>query len=128
MSVTTEMERALEWAAGDDTGVSSKALMTVMIGKKPRSSFCYPHDGGDFGRCYRLLKLIPEWRARIGEMGMVGAEWKALADHWAELETLFESGDQTALYMRMKDILRPAEEANTKTIRFGSGAVLHFGR
>lgn len=53
-------KRAMRWAAGGDTGSSSKAIMQTMMGEPPSDGWCYPHDGGDFGRCYRLLAIIPE--------------------------------------------------------------------
>lgn len=35
-----------------------------------------------------MLALIPAWRDRIGEMAVVGPEWRALADNWRYLEDL----------------------------------------
>ena len=28
----------------------------------------YPYDPADFGRCYRLLELIPEWKTEIHKL------------------------------------------------------------
>ena len=33
-----------------------------------------PADPSDFGRCYRLFKLIPEWEARINELNRLHLE------------------------------------------------------
>lgn len=59
--------RALQWALGEHTGVSSKTLCGHMLGidvawKSP------PSDADDRSRCIRLLQLIPEWESRLDEM------------------------------------------------------------
>ena len=58
-----EDERFLEWLCCGDVGVSSKAIAFIMYGLTPetilKSSWTpYPHDAGDFGRCYKLLKIL----------------------------------------------------------------------
>lgn len=55
--------RLVDWYSSDDTGSSSKAIAAFMTGRS--SSGDFPWDGGDFGRCHRLLQLIPEWRPRL---------------------------------------------------------------
>lgn len=120
-------KRAAKWAAGSNTGVSSKALLAVMLGDRPKTSFCYPHDGGDLARCIALLDAVPEYRARLGEMREVGPEWSALVDHWAELEAMHRLGGD-GLYERMEKILAPIEAKNRNLIKFGSGGSLYFGQ
>jgi hypothetical protein len=115
--------RALHWALHGDTGTSSKAIAGVMTGKLPKDGYCYPHDGGDFGRCIGLLAAVPEWRSRLSEMRAVGPEWAAIVDHWEELEALFRKDGGDRLYRRMKEILDPIEAKNKRLIRFGSGAI-----
>lgn len=122
MNATT-CSRALEWIVGDDTGVSSKAIWAHMMGTKPES-WCFgnhPHDPDDFGRCYRLLCRIPEWRQRIGEMATLGPEWDALSAAWDELEALWEReigpgverryGSAPEICMRMREIIDDARGA-----------------
>jgi hypothetical protein len=77
------MKRAMAWLCGD-TGSSSKAILTHMMGNV--SSGEYPLDAGDLGRCLRLLRIIPEWKPRIGEMATYGGAWIEIAERWAELE------------------------------------------
>jgi len=125
MEGTPEM-RAAQWAASGNTGTSSKVLLGVMVGKPPKSRFCYPHDGGDLGRCVALLDAVPEFRARLGEMAAVGPEWAALVTHWDELDAMYRKDDKK-LYDRMKQILDPIEKTNPNLIKFGKGASLHFG-
>jgi hypothetical protein len=118
--------RALRWASGDGTGVSSKAILKVMTKNYPKDGYCYPHDGGDLGRCILLLALIPEWRARIGEMRAVGPEWSALVDHWDELEALYYKDDNRGLiYKRMKEILDPIEAKRAGLVKIGDRVTLY---
>jgi hypothetical protein len=69
-----------------------------------------PYDPDDFGRCYRLLALAPEWRARIAEMAAYGDEWAALSAAWDELTALYEAeapshtGTAPKLYFRMREL------------------------
>lgn len=124
--MTDIRDRALEWALGDDTGTSSKALMRVMLGQKLNSGYCYPHDGQDLGRCVRLLDKIPEWRLRLPEMKEVGPEWAALIDLWDELEAMYRADDKK-IYDRMKRILEPLEKKRRDLLRLGPHASVYFG-
>lgn len=84
--------RALKWFASGDTGTSSKSIANHMLGLPHDDVFgvSAPCDGGDLGRCLRLLALIPEWEPRISEMAALSHEWAALAPHWQELKALME--------------------------------------
>jgi hypothetical protein len=100
-----------EWAVSWDTGLSSMAIYRHFrgIGHGLKGAD-HPWDPGDFGRCYRLLKIAPpEWREQIGEMGDYSMAWKALTVAWDELEALYEeelpSGKAPKLYARMKALL-----------------------
>lgn len=121
---------AIQWVAGGDTGISSMAIWTHMMGGDPsRSEWAvfgnYPSDPGDFGRCYRLLRLMPGWRARIGEMARYGSVWAGLAEAWDELEELYEAevdvsaaqhrGSAPRLYARMKAIESAAPHDTERT-------------
>ena len=119
-------KRAAQWAASGETGVSSKAILGVMVSSPPETRFCYPHDGSDLGRCIGLLDAVPEYRGRLSEMKCVGPEWSALVGNWSELEAMWRAGDKS-LYKRMKQILDPIEKTNPNLIKFGSGAIF-FGK
>lgn len=120
-------KRAARWAAGSNTGESSKAMLKVMLGERPKTSFCYPHDNSDLGRCIGLLDAVPEYRERLDEMKAIGPEWKALIEHWPELEARYRRDDKT-LYERMKIILDPIEAKNRNLIKTGKGgAAMYFG-
>lgn len=61
-------QRALVWATGGDTGISSNALCAYMAAGMTDRRNNAPMDASDRGRCIRLLKLIPEWIERLDEM------------------------------------------------------------
>ncbi len=103
----TEEGQAHAWLDNGDTGISSKTIWGALM----KSSFDYedvPHDPADFGRCYRLLKVMPEWRARLPEVAALHPEWKPFVDAWDELTTLYEAelpnGTAPKLYQRMQEL------------------------
>ena len=106
----TEFDRH-NWAASRDTGVSSFTIYTVMTGVPfPYSDYDIPYDPADFGRCYRLLKLAPDFRERLPEVAAKFPIWKPFVEAWDELTALYEEEIQNAsgmapkLYARMKEI------------------------
>jgi hypothetical protein len=103
-----------EWAEGRDTGVSSFTIWAVMTGlPSPMKSLDVPYDPADFGRCYRLLKLMPEWRPRLGRVTKHCARWRPFVDAWDELTALYEeelpTGTCPRLYARMKELEKAGE-------------------
>lgn len=98
-------KKALEWVTSHDTGLSSLALFRALTGAGDIDEYDYPRDCSDFGRCYRLLRLVPEWRDRIEEMVNHGPYWEAIATSWSELSALYEANDHDKLYQRMKALL-----------------------
>jgi len=117
-----------EWIVGDKTGTSSKTIWAHFVShSRPGGTFgaMTPSDPSDFLRCYWLLKIAPEWRERIGEMGQRYPEWKPLTDNWGELEKMLEavwpkscaSGEYErdeppakAMYSRMQVLLEEGRE------------------
>lgn len=110
-----------DWPESDDTGMSSKAIYRHMQ-RGPAfaedafrfggARVPFPLDPGDFGRCYRLLALAPQWRGRMNEMAQHGGGWAALAPAWDELTAVYEAevgatyrGSAPKLYARMKELL-----------------------
>lgn len=86
-------ETPKEWIVSSDTGISSRVIWAVMMGVSlevmPHASI--PHDPPDFGRCYRLLEVMPEWRDRLEEVADKCSRWRPLVEHWSELETMYEA-------------------------------------
>ena len=99
-----------EWAAGRDTGISSLTIYHVMTGNPIRDYwYSTPSDPSDFGRCYRLLKLFPQWKPRLQEVAVRFPEWKNLVSEWDALEKMYErelaTPDPTyPMYRRMKEL------------------------
>lgn len=109
-------QRAMKWIVGNDTGVSSKTIWAVMQGtvdgvNRSGGNFDVPHDPSDFGRCFRLLQLIPEWRDDLAKVAEVFPAWKPLVDVWSDLEALYvkelQRPDRRApeLYERMQKLV-----------------------
>lgn len=128
---TAVLQRAMKWMTGDDTGISSMALCAFMVSGEICRKHDYPRDPGDFGRCARLLLLVPEWCSRVPEMTACGPYWAALAARWAEITTSMESEcglkcekSRTApdTYKLMRSVLEPVEKADKSMFRFGGGS------
>lgn len=105
--------RAMAWILGSDKGISSETIWSVMMGAAMNRP-CHPWDPDDFGRCYRLLKLIPEWRGRLCEVAKKHPSWAGLIEKWGDLESLYEeeiSQDRAPkLYAAMKDCIKKGKE------------------
>ena len=89
----TDVERrACQWIVGRDTGNSSIVLWAVMMGVEPVARpyrIEHPHDVYDFGRCYRLLTLIPEWKPRLPELVGLSIGWRDTVHGWATWEAKY---------------------------------------
>jgi hypothetical protein len=119
------VERLVKWVLSGDTGISSKAIVGVMEGVAPSDSFhgCHPSDGGDFGRCYRLLEAIPEYKTRMAEMKCVSPEWSVLVDHWEELTELYRQDGK--MYQRMSELLDTCRKRGN-VVKMGNGVSFAF--
>lgn len=78
-----------DWLLSGDTGISSETICAVMVGATARR-VDIPYDTDDFGRCYRLLTLFPEWRARLPEVAKRFPKWGPMVMAWDELTSLYE--------------------------------------
>lgn len=80
-----------EWYHGPDSGISSKVICGVATGAHyiphPAST---PQDPGDFGRCYRLLKLFPWMREKLASVAIMFPHWRTLVADWDGLTRLYE--------------------------------------
>ena len=101
--------KAYEWLRNGDTGTSSETIWAVMMRQhSPKHGPDIPYDPSDFGRCYRLLKVMPEWVARMPEVAAKYPKWKPFVDAWDELTAMYEKelpkGTAPKLYARMKEL------------------------
>jgi hypothetical protein len=104
---STEPGKWQEWPLNHDMGVSSATMWAVLSGRPfpmPHSTPSVPGDAGDFGRCYRLLKVMPEWTARLSEVATAYPAWAPIVGAWSELTKLFEAEDWTGFAALMKQI------------------------
>lgn len=99
---TTDIaERLANWKLSGSTGLSSECLADVMI--LGRGTGLYPMDSADFGRCHRLLGLVPEWLPRLPEIAIAHpGVWSELVHHWADLAEMYEAGDFSTLYAELR--------------------------
>jgi len=98
-----------DWFRGRDVGTSSYAIFFVMTGTmSPHGRYAAPLDPNDFGRCYRLLKLFPEWRPRLAEVARLFPKWGPMVERWDEMTALYErelpSGRAPLLYDLMEEL------------------------
>lgn len=112
-------EPELQWVYGCDTGTSSLTIFLTLKSTKrflpwehmpPHQDFLpgVPHDPDDFGRCYRLLELFPEWRERLAEVAAKYPMWQPFVVAWPGMEALWReespSGECPKLYEVLKAI------------------------
>jgi hypothetical protein len=90
----------VRWLEGVDTGISSETIWRTLTGETP-SDTDVPCDPSDFGRCYRLLKIMPEWRPRLREVARKYRDWRPFVRHWDELTALYEAEDPTGTYPKL---------------------------
>lgn len=107
----------LKWLAGDDTGISSLALIAHMEHNEGiaamNGSFGmgHPRDPADLGRCIRLMDIESSYRDRILEMSFYSRQWARISVNWTELESLYREeapahhGSAPRTYARMKELL-----------------------
>lgn len=130
--------KILEWLAEDrGVGMSSKAIALTALGAMPTRP-SYPHDGDDFGRCYRLLALCPDAKAGLNKLGKDGGPyWRALVARWSDIEAAYlrdedrrEKGNRNykeyECYKLMQAIVRPIEDSDPSIVR-GNGYSVRFG-
>lgn len=94
------------WLASDDTGLSSLYMASILSDRyrlwlvaAPKDfptrnkleTPHYPRDADDFGRCYRLLKAVPELRSNSMRLATCPAPWPELHREWLRLERLYEA-------------------------------------
>lgn len=95
-----EKKRALSWIAAGDQGPSSVIIWAVMMGLVDEDEcnvFSPTIAGGgtvpagevEFGKCVRLLELIPEWRQRLDDLARISPEWGPIIASWDILSGIY---------------------------------------
>jgi len=124
----------IRWLGARDTGISSKAIALTALGEMPEgAAHSHPHDGGDLGRCLRLIAAAPEAKAGLDKLAADGGPyWAALAARWDELsaahaEDIAKPGKPGRTYDLMRSILDPIEKEDRRVVRLGSGVTMRWG-
>ena len=110
-----------EWALTGSTGLSATCIAKTMMGL-PTKRTDHPHDGGDFGRCERLLNAVPDFRARLPEMMDVSPYWAALVPEWSRIAA---APDQ---YRVIRDLLKTVEASDPASFRISENATVRFAK
>jgi hypothetical protein len=113
-------EKIAAWALSGTTGASATSIAAHLSGIG-RQEGNYPHDASDFGRCERLLDMVPELRADFARMAEVNRYWAALVPMWDEIKA---APDRTKM---IREIIRPIEAKDNGVIRLGEGVSMRFG-
>jgi hypothetical protein len=105
-----------EWREGRDTGVSSQTIYSVFMGERPPTYGAdVPQDPEDFGRCYRLLSIAPDWRKNLHKVAEKYPEWGPLVREWDVLTAQYEyelkngSKPDYKLYHQMQELIAEGE-------------------
>jgi hypothetical protein len=85
----SEKEKAMFWIANGEHGSSSMTMWNCLMGNKG-FPINHPYDPDDFKRCYKLLKIVPEWRTQLDKMKPLSEAWKNLVENWDKLEAMYE--------------------------------------
>lgn len=133
------VKRIGQWLANGDTGVSSETMVAISMGAvaSDETGFDAPYDPSDFGRCYKLVKAVPELRDQFKRIGEIVPTFAGILQNWDELCETFErdapKGRSDDLYSRIKELRgdcnnhpvlvkkrRDAENANAATEQAGA--------
>lgn len=86
--------KLLRWSLTGDTGISSQTIACIAVGieRKDAGTFGFdiPRDSADFGRCYRLLKAVPDLRAALPLVAEKFPKYGPLVEDWDHLSKLYE--------------------------------------
>lgn len=103
-----------EWIIGNDTGISSETIWAVMMGVSNSGTrpfgFDVPHDPSDFGRCYRLLKYIPEWKGRLNEVATCFPKWIPMVREWDKMIAIYERDLESGKSSELFDLMQKLED------------------
>ena len=122
----SEEDRAKWWLAHGEHGTSSLTLFVAIWGALITPAECrsllssgpgHPHDPGDFNRCYKLLKAVPEGKSKL-HLAKGTLAWSNLIDNWDKLTEMLEEQIKTkkgnGMYAFMQTLIHPSKPENTK--------------
>jgi hypothetical protein len=95
-----------EWPTSRDTGISSATIYQVFTGHAVYHETGIPRDPADFGRCYRLLRLAPEWEGHLSEIVRAFPEWFPFVREWSRLNEMYRDALKTNDGKEMYDFMQ----------------------
>ncbi|WP_124829234.1 MULTISPECIES: hypothetical protein [unclassified Burkholderia] len=103
------LQKIVRWYIAGDTGVSSESMVAVVARAKSLAhELDAPYDPADFGRCYRLVKAVPEIRGRFSDIAAAIPTFKGILDNWNQLVAIYErdlpTGKSTELHQRIRQL------------------------
>jgi hypothetical protein len=103
-------DKAMFWLNNGHVGLSSKTMWNCLMGNK-RFPIDIPWDPDDFGRCYKLLETVPEWKIRLHEVAKLSPVWSRLVTNWDKLNEYYEdqvkNKKPNGMYEFMEKLIRP---------------------
>ena len=84
-------EEIARWFMSGETGESAKTILDAAfdLWQGARNKASYPHDKSDFGRCLRLLKVVPQVKDLLHKVGTKHPkEWGGILLRWDYLVKL----------------------------------------
>lgn len=97
-----------QWLASDDTGSSSKFMVSVLSGEY-EASYAHPYDLDDFTRCVIAFKSIPSIEGKLSLMSAQSLQWEALVRRWDYIDLLMTVNPQQARHILDRCIKQKAE-------------------
>ena len=113
MSDLTVEQRLTRWALSGDTGTLSETLACAVLGipdNNRRFGFDVPYDHDDFGRCYRLVQLVPEILTMWDKVVAACPAWGPIAGRWDELVARYLSDIEVQHTDTCRSLLRELRE------------------
>ena len=107
-------EKVARWYMSRETGGSAQFLLDVGFqlegsAQGGHREVCIPHDKGDFGRCLRLLKVIPELGPYLKVVAeRYPAKWGGFIKEWHALQKACE--DKSVTYDAFRAMLGSAQD------------------
>lgn len=116
----TMEQRLTRWALSGDTGTSSETLACAVLGipdNNRRFGFDVPYDFDDFGRCYRLVQLVPEILTMWDKVVAACPAWGPIAKRWDELVARYEADNLDQTTDTCRAMLRALREEHQASLR-----------
>ncbi len=114
-----QLQKAVIWLVGGDTGISSKTMCAALFGLMPKDSDM-PHDAGDFGRCLRFIRFMPDGTKDIVFKKLSDKpEWVEIGKRWDELVDLYDQENWTGVGDILRTIRKECRQPRPNEIFIG---------